>query len=85
VLTRFKQKEGVVLFRKSKKMIVVKGMSCSHCERTVENGLNGIEGVVKVKAEFESDSVVVYYKNNEPDMNELSQKIVSLGYELGSE
>ena len=83
--TRFKQKEGVVLFRKSKKTIVVKGMSCSHCERTVENGLHGINGVVKVKADFESDSVVVYYKNDEPDINELRQKIITLGYELGSE
>ena len=41
-----------MLFGKKQEKITVKGMTCSHCEQTVEKGLAGIEGVVKVKADF---------------------------------
>ncbi|MGA1199729.1 MAG: heavy-metal-associated domain-containing protein [Candidatus Latescibacterota bacterium] len=70
-----------MLFGKKQEKITVKGMSCSHCEQTVEKGLEGTEGVVKVKADSNTDSVVVYYKGNMPNMTVVRQKIVDLGYE----
>jgi len=70
-----------MLFGKKQEKITVMGMSCSHCEQTVEKGLVGTEGVVKVKADSKSDSVVVFYKGDMPNMAVVRQKIVDLGYE----
>ncbi|MFT5369384.1 MAG: copper chaperone CopZ [Candidatus Latescibacterota bacterium] len=70
-----------MLFGKKQEKIAVMGMSCSHCEQTVEKGLAEIDGVVKVKADSGADSVVVFYKGDVPDLKVVRQKIVSLGYE----
>lgn len=34
-------------------------MSCEHCERTVEEALEGVEGVTEVTADHESAAVTV--------------------------
>jgi len=70
-----------MLFGKKQEKITVKGMTCSHCEQTVEKGLAGIEGVAKVKADSNADSVAVFYKGDMPNMTVIRQKIVDLGYE----
>ena len=70
-----------MLFGKKQETITVKGMSCAHCEQTVEKGLANTDGVVKVKADSKSDSVVVFYKGDRPNMAVVRQKIVDLGYE----
>ncbi len=70
-----------MLFGKKQEKITVMGMSCAHCEQTVEKGLVGIEGVAKVKADSNANSVVVFYKGNMPNMTIVRQKIVDLGYE----
>ena len=70
-----------MLFGKKKEALAVQGMSCSHCEQSVEKGLADIDGVVKVKADAEGDVVEVFYKGDTPDMDVVRQKIVALGYE----
>jgi copper chaperone CopZ len=39
--------------------ITVEGMSCEHCERTVEEALEGVDGVAAATADREAASVTV--------------------------
>lgn len=39
--------------------ITVEGMSCQHCEQTVEEALEAISGVTSVTADRESKSVTI--------------------------
>ena len=68
---------------KTKKMTLsVEGMSCEHCEQTVEKGLTELDGVTKAKASHSASRVVVSYGGSPPDRNLLFEKIQSLGYEV---
>ena len=67
-----------------KAALKVTGMSCGHCEKTVEEGLVGIDGVRKVKADHEKDVVTVRYKGECPSIDEIKAKIEDLGYEAAS-
>jgi copper chaperone len=71
-----------MLFGKKKETLTVKGMSCSHCEQSVEEGLADIDGILKVKADADANSVDVFYKSDLPDLSAVRQKIVALGYEV---
>ncbi len=70
-----------MLFSK-KENIEVKGMSCSHCEQSIVDGLAGMPGVEKVKADHKKDAVTVYHKRSLPDMDEIKRKVVELGFEV---
>ncbi|MDQ2055765.1 MULTISPECIES: cation transporter [Halobellus] len=39
--------------------LTVDGMSCGHCEQTVEDALQSVSGVESVEADRESDAVTV--------------------------
>lgn len=71
-----------MLFGKKQEKITVKGMTCSHCEQSVEKGLADVDGILKVKADADADSVVIFYKGDVPDLNKVHQKVVDLGYEV---
>lgn len=72
-----------MLFGKKKvETLAVNGMSCGHCEQTVENGLQGLPGVDKVKADHEGNKVEIFYKGEKPDLEAVRKKIVELGYEV---
>jgi copper chaperone CopZ len=72
-----------MLFSRAKKeALAVQGMSCSHCEQTVVNGLQDLPGVKKVKADHEQNQVEIFYKGEPPDMEAVRKKIADLGYEV---
>jgi copper chaperone CopZ len=65
----------------SKIKITVKGMTCTHCEASVEKGLSRIEGINKAKADHASGSVIIEGENI--DLQALKSKIEALGYKYG--
>lgn len=70
-----------MLFGKSQKeTLAVEGMSCTHCERTVESGLKDIAGVAKVRADHSKGQVEISYRGQAPDWDAVRQKIAELGY-----
>ena len=71
-----------MLFGSKKETVVVKGMTCSHCEKTVVDGVGDLDGVSKVKASAGADRVDVFYNGDAPDMEQVKKKIVELGYEV---
>ncbi len=49
---------------KVKKIIDVTGMHCGHCEKAVEDAIKVIDGVSKVKADREKNTVTVTMKKD---------------------
>ena len=61
--------------------IEVSGMSCSGCERTVENALKNINGVHRVEANHEAGTVEVAVEDD-VDEDGLGNAIHDAGYEI---
>lgn len=57
--------------------IVVEGMSCDHCEQTVEDALRDVTGVTSASADREADRAAV---EGEVDVAALVQAIEAAGY-----
>ena len=74
-----------MLFSKTKKeTLAVQGMSCSHCEQTVEKGLRELPGIKRVKADHKQNRVEIFYSGGPLDVEVVRKKIVELGYEVVS-
>jgi copper chaperone CopZ len=58
--------------------LTVEGMSCDHCEQTVEEALEGVEGVTEATADHESDSVTV---DGSADPDSLVRTVEEAGYD----
>lgn len=58
--------------------ITVKGMTCGHCEGTVEDALESVDGVSKATADRENDSVSV---EGTADADTLVAAVEDAGYE----
>ena len=58
--------------------IIVKGMTCNHCESTVENNIRSLEGIENAKADLVSERVTVSGENI--DLERIRGKVESLGY-----
>jgi copper chaperone CopZ len=57
--------------------ITVEGMSCDHCEQTVEDALRDVPGVTDATADREGEQAVV---DGEADAAELVDAVEDAGY-----
>jgi len=60
--------------------ITVEGMSCGHCEATVEEALEGVSGVSDATADREAARASV---EGEADVGTLVRAVEDAGYEAG--
>lgn len=58
--------------------ITVEGMSCEHCEQTMEEALQGVSGVSNVRVDREAESATI---EGNPDSAALVQAVEDAGYE----
>ena len=58
--------------------ITVEGMSCEHCEQTVEEALQDISGVSDVRADHEAESATI---EGDPDSDAIVRAVEDAGYE----
>ncbi|OAQ52994.1 heavy metal transporter [Natrinema mahii] len=61
--------------------ITVEGMSCEHCERTVEDALEGIDGVESVAVDREAERVTI---EGDADPQTLVSAVDEAGYEASA-
>jgi copper chaperone CopZ len=61
--------------------ITVEGMSCGHCEQSVEEALEGLAGVERATADRESDSAIV---EGDADPNALVNAVDEAGYDASA-
>jgi copper chaperone len=62
-------------------MITVEGMSCNHCEETVEEALEGVTGVRKAEADHSADQVTV---DGDSDLEDLVAAVEAAGYDASA-
>lgn len=59
----------------------VEGMMCGGCEKRIENALNEIKEIKKVKANHEDGTVKIESKK-EVNMDNVKEKIENLGFKV---
>lgn len=69
------------MFGNEKTTIKVTGMSCQHCEKRVESGLNELAGVKKVSAVATESKVELTYDPKKITIDEIKSRINELGYQ----
>ncbi|MFB6084130.1 MAG: heavy-metal-associated domain-containing protein [Halorientalis sp.] len=61
--------------------ITVEGMSCEHCEETVEDALTGVDGVTDAQADRETETATV---EGDADVNTLVTAVEEAGYDASA-
>ena len=64
-----------------RKTISVTGMSCNGCEQNVETALRNLDGVSRVDADHEADTVDVVLEDEVSD-NDVNAAIEQAGYDV---
>ncbi len=63
-----------------KKIIKIKGMTCAHCQKRVENALNEIEGI-KASVDLKNNEATVKLSKDVDDAV-IRQAVTDAGYEV---
>ncbi len=66
---------------KSKKIVVIDGMMRNHCAKKVEETLNKLANVDKVKADVKKGIATVWYHES-VDVNQIKDSIKALDYKV---
>lgn len=64
---------------------LIEGMSCSGCERTVQNVISNIKGVANAKADLSSASVSVEYDPSVATLDAIREAVNRVGYKFTGE
>lgn len=60
----------------------VKGMSCGHCVKAVENSVGGLNGVKSVSVDLEKKQVKVDFESEVVTLDKIKDTIDDQGYEV---
>ncbi|MBT5986643.1 MAG: heavy-metal-associated domain-containing protein [Nitrospina sp.] len=66
----------------TKESLKVEGMTCQHCVQTITDALGKIDGTNKVAVDLDKKEVQVDYNGEKTNLQEISDKIVEVGFEL---
>jgi len=66
----------------TKESLNVEGMTCQHCVKTITDALEKIAGTNKVAVDLDKKEVQVDYNEEKTNLQEISDKIVEVGFEL---
>lgn len=67
---------------KENKKLIVSGMSCAHCELTIENALSKLTGIENINASFGKGEVTFTYENEAVSLDEIKNTINKLDYKV---
>ena len=62
----------------------VQGMTCGHCEMSVQEALDELDGVQGAKADRATGNVEVTYEEDKVSNDEFKEAIEEVGYKVGS-
>jgi len=65
-----------------KETILVEGMTCKHCEKSVNDALTKIEGVDKVEIDLDTGKVDVSFDGSLVTLDSLKETIAGQGYDV---
>lgn len=58
----------------------IDGMTCSHCEKTIEQSINNLNGIKKTKASLASGLVSIKLDSSKVSINDIIKAIEEVGY-----
>jgi sulfite exporter TauE/SafE/copper chaperone CopZ len=70
---------------KENKSLTISGMSCAHCELTIENGLSKLTGTENINASYSKGKVSFTYDSKAVSLDEIKNIINRLGYKVVEE
>ncbi len=71
------------MIKKASHLILpIKGMSCTGCERIIEESLNALAGISHVKADYMKGRVEVSFEEGALSAKQITEAIEGLGYEV---
>ena len=73
------------LIKMKQELIKVAGMTCNHCVQTITKALKKISGLNSIDVSLDSKEVNVLYNENETNLQEITKKIVEVGFELSKD
>lgn len=62
--------------------LIVKGMSCNHCVKSVEGSVGNLTGVSSVKVDLSRGEVSVDYDNTTTSLEQIKETIEEQGYDI---
>lgn len=60
--------------------LVISGMSCDHCKKTVEEAVSRVEGISQAKVELDKGLLTVTYDPQKVDFAKVQDTVVRAGY-----
>ena len=63
-------------------LIKVEGMTCQHCVQTIMKALKKIPGLNTIDVSLDKKEVNVRFDENETNLQEITKKIVEVGFEI---
>lgn len=60
----------------------VEGMTCDHCEMSIQKGVNELEGIAKVEANHEDSTTRIVYNPSKTDPEKIVAAIEKRGYRV---
>ncbi|MGX7417674.1 copper chaperone CopZ [Carnobacterium gallinarum] len=61
--------------------VKITGMSCEHCVKRVEEAINGLAGIDKVKVHLKKGEAKIKYDSSLVTSKEIAETITNTGYE----
>ena len=63
-------------------LIKVEGMTCQHCVQTIMKALKKIPGLNAIDVSLDNKEVKVCFDDKEINLQEITKKIVEVGFEI---
>lgn len=63
-------------------VLIVNGMTCGGCVRSVKNVLEGIQGVSSAEVSLEKAQATVTYDPAQADVNRMKEAVTDAGYQV---
>lgn len=64
------------------KTLNVEGMSCSHCENSVEKSVGALEGINSIVVDLKGKKVTVEYNSEKVNLDTIKKTIEDLGFDV---
>ena len=60
----------------------VEGMTCDHCEKSIQKGVNVLDGIAKVEANHEDSTTLVVFDPAKTDKKQIAEAIEKRGFKV---
>ncbi len=63
-------------------ILIVDGMSCSHCENVIKKSVGALDGVATVEVDLSQKTVTIEYQSDKVSIDDIKIAIEDQGYDI---